>query len=84
MKSNLPPLPPNNNEYWEGERYVCTNPVRVGICTTHTKENWLEGTYIDNKDGSITCSVCPWGTIMPGYLRVIKGKIYDLRNFHSQ
>lgn len=35
--------------------------------------------YVGHNDGTVTCSKCPWGTRLPGYMRVLGGKIIDLR-----
>lgn len=76
----LSPLPPSNDEYWEGEKYQ-HNPTPIAICATHGRDNWLEHKgYKTNNDGSISCMHCPWGTIIPGYMRVKEEKIVDLRN----
>lgn len=34
--------------------------------------------YVDNRDGTITCKLCPWGTILDGRYRVKDGSIVDL------
>jgi hypothetical protein len=77
------PLPETNNEYWEGEKYVNT-PTRIEICTTHTKDTWLDtkNQYVDNHDGTISCKFCSWGSRLPGYLRFIDNKIVDLRDIN--
>lgn len=78
---NLPNLPPSNDEYWEDSEKIVSKPVSIKICATHTKENWYTHVgYVDNKDGTISCKYCAWGTMMPGYMRVKDEKIIDLRN----
>lgn len=52
----------------------------ISICESHSKDNWMNGTYIDNHDGSVSCKFCPWGTRMAGYMRCINEKIIDLRS----
>ena len=52
---------------------------KESICSTHGKENWTDTEYVDNKDGTISCPKCNWGTRLPGYMRLIEGKIVDLR-----
>ena len=70
------PLP---KEEFDGESETATN-VRIAICSSHTKDNWTkhEG-YIDNKDGTIGCKWCPWGTFLSGRYRVHEEKIVDLK-----
>lgn len=78
----LPSLPPSNNEYWEDAEMYNVPPRSIEICSTHTKYNWTthEG-YTDNKDGTISCQLCPWGArINLGRYRVLDGKIVDLRS----
>ena len=72
-------LPSSDDEFWDGERAVHT-PKPINICRTHTVGKFMKHTrYIDNQDGTISCEDCPWGTRLPGYLRVEKGKLVDLR-----
>jgi hypothetical protein len=63
----------------EGSKEVLTTKP-VLICTTHTKDEWQKQEYIDNKDGTVSCQHCVWGTTLPGYMRVSNGKIVDLRS----
>lgn len=65
-----------------GEENVLS-PIGIDICSCHTPEKWMTGDYRDNKDGTITCIYCPWGTRLPGYTRCINGKILDLRTVNS-
>lgn len=53
----------------------------IPICETHSKDKWMshEG-YNHNPDGTITCQFCGWGTPLPGYMRLINGKVVDLRD----
>ena len=77
---NLSDLPSSDNlEFWgEGQRYS-HKPVPLRICKTHGK-NWMKHVgYIDNH-GTISCKWCSWGTTTPGYLRVVDGRIIDLRS----
>lgn len=68
-----------------GESFINEHPLRLEICTTHTKDNWFKHIgYIDNKDHTITCHICGWGTKLPGYMRVLDGKIVDLRGVNGQ
>jgi hypothetical protein len=79
MPKNLTPLPKNDEDFWDGaEKYVST-PISMPICKTHGK-NWMShDRYIDNGDGTASCLDCSWGFRIPGYLRVLDGKIVDLR-----
>lgn len=80
MNDNVPTLPPNNDEYWEGAKTHIARPVRVDICSTHAKDNWISHVgYLDNHDGTIRCKFCPWGSKIPGYMRVINERVVDLR-----
>ena len=84
-KSNqkLSDLPSSDDEFWgEGERFRY-KPKPIKICKTHGK-NWMRHTgYIDNH-GEITCKWCPWGTTTAGYLKVINGRIVDLRSINRE
>jgi hypothetical protein len=79
---NLPDLPESSDkEFWgEGQRYS-HKPIPIKVCHIHTGKEWKKhGGYIDNHDGTITCKWCPWGTRIPGYLKVVDGRIIDLRS----
>lgn len=80
-KSKHKPLPASDDEeFWEDAEKHAPKPVGIDLCPNHQPSNWKEHTdYIDNKDGSISCMICPWGTMLPGFYRVHKGKIIDLR-----
>lgn len=82
MNSQRPSdLPTSDNiEFWgEGEKSTHT-PVKVPMCGTHTKENWTKHRgYRRNEDGSISCTKCPWGTLLPGHYRLIEDYVIDLR-----
>lgn len=73
-------LPSSQDEMWSGEKIVA-DMKPIELCATHTKENWFKHQgYTLNADGSITCKECAWGTRMPGYYRLVDGKVVDLRN----
>jgi len=79
--SNLPNLPESTNEeFWgDAEKHTSVNRP-IEICETHTKDNWSQHNgYIDNHNGTITCKFCPWGTFLPGYMKVIEGRVKDFR-----
>lgn len=76
MANNLEPLQPDDG----AESYTAINQ-RVQICPTHTKENWQTHIgYEPDALGGIHCTLCPWGTFLPGYMRLKDGKIIDLRD----
>ena len=78
--NKLNDLPKSDEEIWEGGEQYKHTPVRVDICATHTKENYLEHRgYLDGHDGTATCKWCGWGTRLAGYQRVFSEKIVDLR-----
>lgn len=79
MSVNIP-LPPSNDEYWLDAQQMQSKPQPIILCSNHTKDSWMKGTYIQNSDGSISCTLCSWGSRIPGYMRVIDGKIKDLRS----
>lgn len=80
MSAKLPDLPRNDDEYWEDAVISRHQPKSVKLCPDHGRKTWdKHDGYIDNKDGTITCMYCPWGTKIPGYMRVMDGKIIDLR-----
>lgn len=72
------PLP---KEEFGGESETATN-IKINICDTHNKDRWLEHRgYIDNRDGTISCKWCPWGTHLGGRYRVYNERIIDLKTF---
>jgi len=81
MAHKLPYLPATEDkEFWEDAEVQHHTPVRVNLCSTHTRENWTTHTgYVWNADGSISCQHCPWGTKLAGYYRVQNGCVIDLR-----
>jgi len=70
-------------EEFEGEAY--TSELKpVGICPTHDRRDLTKHTgYVDNKDGTVTCMYCPFGARLDGFMRVIDGKIVDLRTYRA-
>lgn len=82
MSRKLKDLPASNEDHylWEdAEKYQQNNTKPFNICATHSKENWTTHIgYIQNKN-EVTCKFCSWGTVIPGYMRVINEKIVDLR-----
>lgn len=81
--NNPSPLPRSNEEFWDGEKFVCS-PTRINICSTHTRENWMTHKgYKYDYAGSINCIFCSWGTKIPGYMRIINGVVVDLRTLNK-
>lgn len=79
---NLPSLPPSDDkEFWGEDAELHKNiRVEISICETHTKDRFMEHKgYIDNKDGSVKCKFCSWGSFIPGYLKVLGDRLIDLR-----
>jgi len=63
---------------------IPTNPIPISICPTHTKDTWMTHKgYKDNHDGTISCIFCPWGTRLPGYIRLVNGVPVDLRTLNK-
>lgn len=75
MEKEIKPLPA---EELIGEKYPDIKG-RIKICSLHTRDEWTKGTYEQNPDGSITCIDCGWGTRIPGFMKLLNGKIMDLR-----
>jgi hypothetical protein len=79
MKTKLPNLPPNDDDYWDGADVQRNTPVKMGLCESHFKKWEKHNGYIDNHDGTISCKFCAWGTRLPGHMRVYMGKVVDFR-----
>jgi len=76
-------LPKSNDEFWDGAQKETHSPVKIDICSTHTKDNWMEHKgYTANPDGTISCDFCPWGSMIAGYYRVKDGIVIDLRTLN--
>lgn len=83
-QKDLPPLPESKDNFWDGEKETVnlSRADRITVCEAH-KKNWVEHIgYVDNKDGTVSCTKCPWGTRLPGYMRVLDEKIIDLRGIN--
>lgn len=79
---NVQSLPESKDEYWEGEKVPMMRQA-ITLCDTHGK-NWKDHMgYRDNHDGTASCLYCPWGFLIPGYIRIYEGKAYDLRSAHK-
>jgi hypothetical protein len=71
--NDLPPT--SNGKFWVDAETQHHKAVKIKICKKHS--------FIDNKDGTISCKFCPYGTRLPGYMRLYEGKIVDLRSFSN-
>jgi hypothetical protein len=82
MTKKLNDLPKSDDkEYWgeDAESYLSSGKP-VLICPTHSKDNWTDHKgYIDNHDGTASCKYCGWGFRVPGYMRILDEKVFDLR-----
>ena len=76
-------LPKSDSEYWEGEKYISSGKKST-VCEVHSKNNWMNGEYVDNKDGTISCLYCNWGCRLPGRYRIKGNKVIDLRTLKSR
>lgn len=75
----IPELPNSEDiEFWGEGEVIKAEPKPIPLCG-HTKENYMEGEYKDNGDGTVSCTHCGWGFLRPGYIRVKDGKLVDLR-----
>lgn len=78
----LDDLPKSEDKEFWGEDAVSyvSKGKRIPICTTHGKK-WMDHVgYIDNHDGTASCKFCPYGFLLPGYLRIMDEKVFDLRS----
>lgn len=77
----LEALPKTDDEYWDGAETMRHSPVKVIICATHDRHNWINHRgYVQDDAGKIRCEWCPWGTRLPWFYRLHEGKIVDLRS----
>ena len=79
MKAKIPNLPESRSDYWDGAETHLNTPKKIPICESHGKKWAKFDSYIDNHDGTVSCRFCPWGTKLPGHMRVMNGKIVDFR-----
>ena len=63
----------NNSQEVEEVTWTDFKAQPVALCEPKGHE------YVSHVDGTVTCAKCPWGTRLPGYMRVLDGKIVDLR-----
>lgn len=64
-------LPNSDDEYWEGAKTTRYAPKNIPLCETHD--------FMSENNGFATCTKCPYGVRLPGYMKVKDGKIIDLR-----
>ncbi len=82
---NLPSSKDEKSDFWDDAELYTNKPVSIEICQDHTKADWFKHDgYASDNNGGIICTKCPWGTKLPGYMRLLNGKIVDLRNPGSQ
>lgn len=79
-KKEIKNLPKSDDkEFWEDAEIIRADMKPIPLCG-HSKKNWMDGKdYVDNNDGTISCTLCGWGFLRPGYIKVKDGKIVDLR-----
>lgn len=75
MSGKVPNLPASNDEYWTGAEVNHFTPQRIQICTVHTKDKYMKGSYKANGDGTMTCLQCPWGGVIPPQLALVNNKL---------
>lgn len=63
---------------WDGDKQSFT-PKPINICETHNKKDWMKCDTYRYLNGSIECTVCGWGSLVPGYIKVYNGAVIDLR-----
>jgi hypothetical protein len=77
--TNLNDLPASNDdEFWGEAEKIIAKPTPIELCG-HTKDNFMDGEYKDNGDGTASCIKCGWGFIRPGWIRIKDNKVVDLR-----
>lgn len=76
MKNKLPDLPASNDkEFWEDAEVMHHQPVYQKLCKTH---------FYTQNGNAASCTQCPFGVILPGYMRVFQGKLIDLRDLSEK
>lgn len=71
MTESLENLPASNDDFWQDAKKTSHTPKPIAICEEHYFE--MEGS------GTAVCMNCPQGIRLPGYMRVLDGKVVDLR-----
>lgn len=82
-ENRLPSLPATSEKrFWEDSETYQNQPAPLPeICPTHGRLNWMQHIrYQVNSDGTISCLDCSWGSSIPGYYRIVDGKVVDLRH----
>lgn len=75
--SNKPKdLPGPSDDVWEGAEQMKFEPVKLPLCPNGDH-------FLQQNGNAAECQKCGYGTLLPGYLRVLGGKIIDLRNQES-
>lgn len=74
--TEIKPLPKSDDEIFEGGINVPMVNIPLPLCD---HRDFMEGTYKDNNDGTASCTKCSWGFRIPGYMRILNGRVFDLR-----
>lgn len=77
--SKLNELPSSKDEYWNGSEKHTNIPVPIAICKTHAVDRWQDHIGYKQEGNVALCTKCPWGTPLAGHLRVLDGRIVNLR-----
>ena len=74
--NKISPLPKSDDYIFEGGEHYTSIPIPLPLCD---HRDYMKGTYIDNNGGTASCTKCSWGFRVPGYMRILDGKVFDLR-----
>lgn len=77
-------LPASNDSFWEGSEVNTSKPIPIELCAVHTRKDWMKGEDYTQDARGIVCRKCGWGTQVPGFYRVLDGKVIDLRSNRGQ
>lgn len=84
--SRVNELPDNkDSEFWGDAETHILRPKKIDICESHNKNDWMNHKgYLDNHDGTISCKYCPWGTKIPGYIKLHDDRVVDIRTLRNK
>ena len=74
MSAKIKDLPNSNDEYWIGSETNHFTPHPIDICSFHTRGS-IEGEFKLNKNGTVSCTRCPYGFKPAPYMRLVESKI---------
>jgi len=80
---SLPDLPKSDDEEFWGEdaEIGVSKPVKWQECECSAKGNLKKCRTLETlEEGGVQCTKCHRGTFVPGYMRVHKGRLIDLRS----